>query len=240
MLFYFLLKMKKTEELEWCKIGRIYSDNFFGNFRVKQVLKRQKLLLNITTKQNFLDSYGNRISQLELTYIRLKRFPIFLSSSSLALEKRGISRVAQFIYHIENYLALIYIFDQRIRRLVKFIEKSAKKYQCQLIDIQELTSVKNILLTSIEPLVLTRGKHTHEKYFYDKNFEEMERYDKAGDFSFNQYEKKAFKLYAKKLLSIQRKKWKEDINGDINRYEVQIGIMYTKLDKLVWQIYKKI
>lgn len=148
--------------------------------------------------------------------------------------------MSQFIYHIENYLALIYIFDQRIRSLYNFIEKLSKRHNCPNSDIQNLVIIKDLLLKSIEPIVNTRGKHTHEKYFYDKDIKDMERFDKAGDFSQNTQDKIYFKTRANKLLSDQRKKWKKDIINDIYQYEVNIGVMYTNLDKLIWQIYNKI
>lgn len=232
--------MTKTEELKWRKSGRAYLDDFSGRLQVRQTLKKAKSGRGLTTKQRLLDEYWGRLSQLEFTHTRLKRFPVFLSSFHLALEKRGISRVTQFIYHIENYLAVIYIFDQRVRRITRLVEKLATKHRCLQTDIQALADAKKNLMASLEPLVTVRGSHTHEKYFSDKDFDEMEKYDKAGDFSSDAVERKVFKTSAKALLSTQRKRWKKDIQGDIGKCEIQMGILYAKLDKLVWQIHKKL
>ena len=238
--------MTRTEEQAWHKKGRAYSDTFLDKVRVRQVLKKRKkaeesgTAVKLTKRQQFLDSYVDRLSQLESTCARLKRFPIFLSSNHAALERRGISRVSQFVYHVENYLAVIYIFDQRVRRLSGFIEKLAKKHSCTQVDVQNLMTARKDLVASVEPLVVIRGSHTHEKYFQDDQIDEMLKYDKASDFATILADKKIFKNLAKTSLTLQRRRWKKDINSDIHKCEIQMGVLYEALDKLVWQIYKKI
>lgn len=239
--------MTKKEELQWRTIGIEYPDNFFSNYKARQFLKKIKKAEKrntkpgLTSKQKFLNEYGNRLSQFETTYFRLKRFPIFLSSYHPALENQGISRTSQFIYHIENYLAEIYIFEQRAKRLRGFLSKLAIKYRCPQLDIDALTKARRDLRNSIEPLTVIRGSHTHIEGFSDGNgIDEMRKYDKAGDFTNNIEQKGIFKESAKNLLTEQRRKWKNDISNDISKCEIQMGILYTALDKLVWQIYKKI
>jgi len=233
--------MIKTEEFVLRKSGREYQDKFSEHFYLRQLAKKKtKNNPRLTVKQAFLDDYADRLSQLEFTRTRLGRFPKFLSSFHSALEKQGISRVAQFIYHLENYLAVVYIFDQRVKRLVKFVEKLAVKLGCPQADIEKVTDAKEILIASVEPLVKVRGNHTHEKYFFDYALEEMEKYDKAGEFTTNLRERKIFKNSAKTLLNLQRKRWKKDINGDIDKCEIQLGVLYAVLDKLVWQVHVRI
>lgn len=232
--------MTTTEKLKWKKKGRDYADGFFDTHRMRQTLKRKNGSLPLNPKQDHLDKYGDRLTQLELTYIRLKRFPILLSSYHAALEKKDISRVSQFIYHIENYLSLIYIFDQRIRRLVKLIEKLDKKHPCLPADTAHLLIVKNSLIGSLKPLVLIRDDHIHDRYFNDSHLEEIVKYDKAGDFTTTLIDKKEFKKLANKLLTIERKKWTKDISSNIENFEIQLGLLYHALDKLVWQLYRKL
>lgn len=233
------------EEQNWYKKGKNYSDNFFKNFRVRQVLKKIKdeeesgTKAAFTSRQQLLKDYGDWVNELESTRVRLARFPILLSSYHPSIEKRGISRVSQFIYHIENYLSVIYIFDQRVKRFVRTIEKSAKKQGCPAPDIESLVLAKESLIKSVEPLVKIRGNHTHDKYLKDNEIKEMEKYDRAGDFSDNLRDRKFFKSQAKLLLSEQRKRWKKDMLGDLEKYEIQLGILYSALDKVVWQIYRK-
>src|SRR3989344_5443962 len=170
--------MTRTEEQAWHKKGRAYSDTFLDKVRVRQVLKKRKkaeesgTAVKLTKRQQFLDSYVDRLSQLESTCARLKRFPIFLSSNHTALVRRG--------------------------------------------------------------------SHTHEKYFQDDQIDEMLKYDKASDFATTPADKKIFKNLAKTSLALQRRRWKKDINSDIHKCEIQMGVLYEALDKLVWQIYKKI
>lgn len=93
---------------------RQYSSKFYRSGRVQKIIRKE---LNkdkpFTPKEEVLDAYAWRFSQVESAFDQLSRFPILISSTNKSLEKRDISRADQFIYHIENYFSSVYIYLSR-------------------------------------------------------------------------------------------------------------------------------
>lgn len=237
--------MTKQEEEKWIIEAREYRDTFFNDSRARKMLKKKRdseqrgKKLEIKN-QIFLDEYGDWLDQIQTSFTRLKRFPTLLSFHHLLLEKRGISRTTQFIYHIENYLAAIYIFDQRINKFYQFIEKFSQKYKCSSVDLKNINQLRRNLTNCVSPIMNIRGSHTHVKNFQDADIDEIIKYDKSGDFTNNISEKKLFKNKAHSLLKLQRQKWEKDMSEDMRKCEINTGILFKAVDKMVWKIYRKI
>src|SRR3989344_747103 len=229
-----------TEEFRLRSNARTYRDSFAAQDPVRAYLSASNRNRGLNNKQLLLKEYYDHIIELDLTYIRLKRFPLFLSSHNPAWEHQGVSRVSQFIYHVENYLAGVYILDQRIMSFSRSFGRRIERQRCSRPDIRSFLTAARDLRNSVQPLVSLRGAHTHSKMFEDKEITDMEALDKAGDFVNTVREARYFKSEAKSRLSIQRKKWKKDIKSDLKKFELQLGCIYEIADKLLWEAHRNI
>lgn len=231
--------MTQAEEDIWCKQGGEYRDKFLGNSRVRVALRRSTKGHTLNNKQTLLNNCANFVIEIETTRKRLYNFPKFLASFSPALERQGISRVAQFVYHVDNYLESVYRFDQMVRRFFNALNRMAQRQRCSAAEIKSFNDAKNALIVCIEPIVSVRGNHTHIKAFLDDKILEMERWDRAGDFTTDPVDKETFKNSARNLLEIQRKRWKADIKGDLRSCDIQMGLLYEAADSLIWESHRK-
>ncbi len=231
--------MTEEEQIALIKKREECVEKYFKHHRAIQTLKKLSGDKPLTRKQEVLSEYGRWLAQVESAHSRLERYPIWLSSTNSAVERRGISRVDQFTYHIENYLAAVYILNERVRRLVSYLEKRGGRKRCNTTTIESLRKARRTFMLSLDPLMEIRRRHTHEKHFNDKELTTMEMADKAGEFSKDPSEKKQFKGWAIILLRFQRHRWKKMLKNNNRNFSVLLGMIYEPADKLVWEIYQK-
>lgn len=235
-------KVKEEEILENHKKKRQnLSTKFYLDKRVKKII-RKELDKNTsrTPKEGFLDAFAWRFSQMESSFDILSRFPILISSTNRSLEKRGMSRVDQFIYHIENYFSSVYIFEQRIKKFSGYIEKSSKKLKCDDVWLKKLKLSQQNISKSLESLIEIRGAHIHDRSYYNKDFYSLELFDRLSRHGQTEEDKRKYKGFVKIKLLLQRHKWRDTIKKNNSVCEALLGMLYESAFKLQKEIYKKI
>lgn len=221
------------------KVGKEYLDSFLDKPQVKEVLRKVNTSARLSNKENLLNTYEDYLRQIESARSRIGKFPVLILSSDINLEKKGISLVSQFIYHIENYLAAVYVFDQRIRAFTNAFERHGNRQRCRQANVTAFKTASDSLLVNLRYLVQIRGRLTHVRFFDDAEMIEMEKYDKAGDFATSRSDKANFKTQAKILLEVQKIKWKKLIIKTNNQCDVEMGIFYKASDEIVWEAHRK-
>ena len=96
--------------------------------------------------------------------IYIKRFPY---------RDTGVSNLRYLKYHIESHLNEIYLFQERVKAFLNFIQK---RYQKSPIAAEIKLMVQKILAlikASLQNIILVRGTHVHSRRFTNDDFDRL-------------------------------------------------------------------
>ncbi|MAF13338.1 MAG: hypothetical protein CMI53_00390 [Parcubacteria group bacterium] len=171
--------------------------------------------------------------EIEKSIERQKFYPKFLQSYSRNYEKQGFTRVQQFFYHIENYLAEIYIFHERTISLLNKIKREAKKVGIPVKELKQVDILKKYFRKSLNGIVGIRGRHTHVQRFVDYDTISLESIDNylTSSIKMSKKEKNKYEAYRKLLLMMARHQWKKKIRKNNKTLLTLLDAMFYVLNK---------
>lgn len=231
---------KKWEADRYRLVGEFISRKSVRKIFLKAVSNEVGSAPVLTNKEKILTEFSRRLSELNSSRYRLDLFPVLLSSYHKSLERRGrLSRSEQLTYHVQNYLSDVYIFEQRAKRLAKFITNNAEKLGCDVDDIKALKeSLKNLSAT-LEKVVEVRGKHIHEDGFSDNELTRLEMLDFILQHEKEPKEKLRLEGLRNILLRMQRHKWKDILRKNNANCDALMCMLLKPSIRLVREIIRK-
>ncbi len=201
---------------------------------MKGWVKGKDLKIRYSDREQFLISLARYVSKIDGCLQRQQVFPKLIQSYSASYEKLGFSRVAQLIYHIENYLSEVYIFHERTIAFLKYLKKECKKIgeQDLMILIEDVTGA---FVETLEPIIRTRGVHTHVERFSDEQLSDLETIDLGFQLEMKKNKKSKqihyFKMARKIKLLAVRRKWKSTFKKNYEVFKELLDQIYYILDK---------
>jgi hypothetical protein len=77
-------------------------------------------------------------------------------------------------FHAEAHLSEIYILRERMTTLAKIVKRQLKRLQPPKLGPEDLDSAISLVEKTLEPVVRTRGRHTHEQRLTDPEIDRMD------------------------------------------------------------------
>lgn len=155
------------------------------------VTKEHKEELGQTILNSLLDDQGpkhiNRISSPKEKYFR-KVFDAFseIHSSYQALRdieiyinrfpysSASVTKPRYLRYHIENYFSEVYLLKKRLLAFLTSIGRGYRKDKRHATILAATRPLFKLISESLEGVVITRGRHVHEKRYSDPKIERLE------------------------------------------------------------------
>lgn len=225
---------EKKRLTKWKKEKDEIVRHFYSSEKVRKVAVKSLSELTdsspserpFTKKERVLADFSDKFTHFITSRNQLDMFPILISSNNPRLEKQDISRVKQFVYHIENYLSAIYIFEQRAKRLVNFLNKKGLELDCDPRLIKSLKDGMKDFSVSLKQINELRGGHVHDRPFSDKELILLEQIDLFAEYPTDPPDGKDYFAIRKLLLRFQRNKWKGIIrNNNLNCDAIMVFIL---------------
>lgn len=77
-------------------------------------------------------------------------------------------------FHAEAHLSEVYILRERMTTLAKIVKRQLKRRQPPKMGPHDLDGVISLVENTLEPVVRTRGRHTHEQRLTDPEIDRMD------------------------------------------------------------------
>ncbi len=120
----------------------------------------------------------------------MRRFPF---------RKGQVSKIKYLRYHYEVYINELYIFEQRVGRLLTLIERRCKKEKFTE-ESGEVRDLKRRFIKGFGQVVLIRGRHTHLRRYKNEKIEQLENLSMFKDELLTKLHDQEYKELRKKLL----------------------------------------
>jgi len=127
--------------------------------------------------------------------------------------RTGVSKAAYLRYHVENYLAELYVLRERLLAYSTLISRRYK-HDYRLAEIKPVIAFhRELVLESLRGLSKARGRHVHERRFDDEDLDRLNLFDivRKGDDTFAP----AFEIVYREVRSSKRA-WIRDTNRVVN------------------------
>lgn len=138
--------------------------------------------------------------------IYVKRFPY---------RDAGISSLRYLKYHIESHLNEIYLFQERVKAFLKFIQTRYRKSPITAKLNVIAQKILALIKTSLQNVILVRGTHVHSRRFTNDDFDrltflenmkksEAETFASLYEFEYKQVRKKWVKTIQANNLAMEQ------------------------------------
>lgn len=205
---------------------------------LEEAFKKEKY----TNKQLYWEKISKCFIEIQNSIERQEHYPMFLKSFSSSYEKQGFGRANQFIHHIENYLAEVYILHERLTMLLNIIKKESKSVRQWTKDESIVKALYKQIEDSLDPILKVRGSHTHVSRLTDGELNRLSTVEYLLGYAATDEEKRRYLVHRKILLLFARNKWKKQIKHNTAEILKLLDLVcyYLKKSKILDDIAKKI
>jgi hypothetical protein len=160
----------------------------------------------------------------------LVNIPIYLSS--FPFKKNGIKFSSYLRYHVENHLHEIYVLKER---LISYINIIMKKYKQSLFFQDKIPILKLLdqsVISTLEPIINSRGRHVHQERFEDQRIERLSTIEllmSGDDLSFKNDMEAYYNLIYKDI----RKEWVQIVRSNNNSIKIIILYYFEALNEIL-------
>lgn len=166
----------------------------------------------------FVEIYNSFEVLLDLPVL-ISRFPY---------SSTRITRVRFLRHNIEGFLNEVYLLKERMIKYTKIIERYYREESIKHLCI----NLRDIVETTLKPIILQRGVHVHQVRYSDDKLEQLEMLELLS----KSEEASSFTYYYDQKYKEVRREWRTKIDGNNNEIKGLLDHYFNKLYDYIFDI----
>lgn len=168
------------KSLETMKENEVFKKRFMADLLGEDYPEASTSLVESSPYFEYLRELLSEYGELNKSIERIRLSAKFISQSPPSRSR--ISKTTYIRYHFEFYLNEIYIFKERLDRLLARLEKKCRKARLKKEE-KALRESKREIEEAFSSFVKIRGKHVHLRRYEDNKMRQLELLETLSEFN---------------------------------------------------------
>jgi len=130
-----------------------------------------RLEKELSEDEKFSSTILNGFFEINSSYESLRDFEIYVGR--FPFSGTSITKARYLSHIIESYMNEVYLFQERLEKLLKELKKSYRSDRRRLVIEKLVKELLKFVLESLKPLVRIRARHVHEKRYTDRGIDKL-------------------------------------------------------------------